>query len=112
MKYLIIIIIGVVGWIGFETHKRNEVEVQQTISEQLINNGYNVKVKGINLPLTFTFLSSKVESEVFFEKGDRVGSIKVEVTPIGSYPILQIFDNLNYQTSISSMESIKLSLFK
>ena len=41
MKYLIIIIIGVVGWIGFETHKRNEVEVQQTISEQLINNGYN-----------------------------------------------------------------------
>ena len=112
MNYLIIIIIGVVGWIGFETHKTNEVEVQQTISEQLIDNGYDVKVNGINLPLTFTFLSSKVESEVFFEKGDRVGSVKVEVTPIGSYPIVQIFDNLTYQTSISSIESLSLSSFK
>jgi hypothetical protein len=112
MKYLIIIIIGLVGLIGFDAHKTNEVSVQKTISKQLSDNGYDVEVNGINLPLTFTFLSSKVESEVFFEKGDRVGSIKVEVTPIGSYPIIQIFDNLNYQTSISSMESIKLSLFK
>ena len=112
MNYLIIIIIGVVGWIGFETHKSNEVDVQKTISEQLIDNGYDVKVKGINLPLTFTFLSSKVESEVFFEKGDRVGSVNVEVTPIGSYPIVQIFDNLTYQTSINSIESLSLSSFK
>ena len=58
MNYLIIIIIGVVGWIGFETHKTNGVEVQQTISEQLIDNGYDVKVNGINLPLTFTFVSA------------------------------------------------------
>ena len=91
MKYLIIIIIGVIGWIDFEIHQINEVEVKKTISKQLSQNGYNVKVSGINLPLTFTFLSSKVESEVFFEKDDRVGSIKVEVTPIGSYPIIQIF---------------------
>ena len=112
MKYLIIIIIGVIGWIGFETHKSNEVDVQKTISEQLIDNGYDVKVKGINLPLTFTFLSSKVESEVFFRKGDRVGSVNVEVTPIGSYPIVQIFDEFHYQTSISKMESIKLLSFK
>ena len=112
MNYLIIIIIGVVGWIGFETHKSNEFDVQKTISEQLIDNGYDVKVKGINLPLTFTFLSSKVESEVFFRKGDRVGSVNVEVTPIGSYPIISIFDNLTYQTSISSIETMKLSSFK
>ena len=112
MKYLIIIIIGVVGWIGFETHKSNEVDVQQTISEQLIDNRYDVKVNGINLPLTFTFLSSKVESEFFFEKGDRVGSVKVDVTLIGSYPIIQIFDEFTYQISISSVESIKLSSFK
>ena len=112
MNYLIIIIIGVVGWIGFESHKDMEVEVKQTISKQLIDNGYDVKVNGINLPLTFTFLSSKVESEVFFEKGDRVGSVKVDVTPIGSYPIIQIFDEFTYQTSISSVESIKLSSFK
>ena len=112
MKYLIIIIIGVIGWIGFETHQINEVEVKKTISKQLSQNGYNVRVSGINLPLTFTFLSSKVESEVFFEKDDRVGSIKVEVTPIGSYPIIQIFDEFHYQTSISKMESIKLLSFK
>ena len=112
MKYLIIIIIGVVGWIGFETHKINEVEVKKTISKQLSQNGYNVRVNGINLPLTFTFLSSKVDCEVFFEKGSRVGSIKVEVTPIGSYPIVQIFDEFHYQTSISKMESIKLLSFK
>ena len=112
MKYLIIIIIGLVGLIGFDAHKESEIEVKQTISKQLSDNGYDVEVNGINLPLTFTFLSSKVESEVFFEKGDRVGSVKVEVTPIGSYPIVQIFDNLTYQTSISSTESLSLSSFK
>ena len=112
MKYLIIIIIGVIGWIGFDTHKDIEVNVQNTISKQLSDNGYNVDINGINLPLTFTFLSSKVESEVFFEKGDRVGSIKVEVTPIGSYPIVQIFDVFNYQTSINRNETMKLLSFK
>jgi len=84
MNYLIIIFICVVGWIGFETHKDIEVSIQHSILEKITEDGYDVDISGINLPLTFTFLSSKVESEVFFEKGDRVGSVKVEVTPIGS----------------------------
>ena len=112
MKYLIIIIIGLVGLIGFDGHKENEVTVQQTITEQIKENGYDVKVNGINLPLTFTFLSSKVESEVFFQKGNNYGSIKFDVTPIGGYPILSIFEEVQYQTSISNLEMIKLSQYK
>jgi len=112
MKYLIIIIVGVVGWFGLKTHNNNEVSVQKTITKEIRDNGYDVKVSGINLPLTLTFLSSTVESEVFFKKGDRVGSMKFDVTPIGTYPIISIFDNLTYQISINSMEFMKLSSFK
>ena len=112
MNYLIILIIGVVVWWGYETHRTNEVSVQKTITKQIRDNGYDVEVSGVNLPITFTFLSSKVESEVFFEKDNRYGSIRFDVTSIGSYPIMSIFDDLNYQTYIRKMELMKLSSFK
>ena len=71
-----------------------------------------IKISGINLPLTFTFLSTKVDSEVFVQKGKRVGSFVVNVTPIGGYPILSIFDTVTYQIYFPNTEMMKLSSFK
>ena len=112
MKYLIIIIIGVVGWLGFVTHKDTELSIQHSILEKITEDGYDVDISGINLPLTFTFLSTKVDSEVFVQKGKRVGSFVVNVTPIGGYPILSIFDTVTYQISFPNTEMMKLSSFK
>ena len=112
MNYLIIIIIGVIGWIGFETHKDIEVSIQHSILEKITEDGYDVDINGINLPLTFTFLSTKVDSEVFVQKGKRVGSFVVNVTPIGGYPILSIFDTVTYQIYFPNTEMMKLSSFK
>ena len=112
MKYIFTIIIGLFCWDLFDTHQFNEVSVQKTITKQIRDNGYDVEVSGVNLPITFTFLSSKVGGEVFFEKDNRYGSIRFDVTSIGSYPIMSIFDDLNYQTYIRKMELMKLSSFK
>ena len=88
MKYLIIIIIGIVLWWGYETHRINEVSVQKTITKQIRDNGYDVEVISVNLPIDFTFLSSTVVGKGFFEKYNGYGSISFRVTSIGSYPIM------------------------
>jgi len=113
MKYVLLIIIIVVGYFGFERHKDMEKSIKVSVSEMFKKNNYRgLSVNGINLPLTFTFLSQKVESEVFYSKGSKSGSVIVDITPIEGLPIISIFSDINYQTSIPSSQIWELSKFK
>ena len=67
MKFTILIIIIFISYVGYQQHQHNEQTVKDSILEMFKNNGYTkIKIDGINLPLSFTFLGQKVETEVFF----------------------------------------------
>ncbi len=113
MRFLFLILIVFIGFVGYQQHKYNEQSVKDTVSKMFQKNGYyNIKIEGINLPLSFTFLSQKVESDVFFSKDSKNGSVKVDLTPIESYPIISIFDGGGFNTKIPSLEMMNLIRFK
>lgn len=113
MRFIFVILIIVFGYVGYQQHQHNEQTVKETVSEIFENNGYkNIKIDGINLPLTYTFLSQKVETDVFFSKDGRNGSVKVDLTPIESYPIMSILGGGKFYTQIPSSEMMKLIRFK
>lgn len=102
MKWVILILIGVLCWGGFVQHTHNEESIKETTKELLVESGYygSVGIDGINLPISYTFLSQKVVSEVFVTKNGEHNSIKVTVTPIESFPLVSIFVPPSYQIEI------------
>ena len=101
MKWVILILIGVLCWGGFVQHTHNEESIKETTKELLVESGYgSVGINGINLPISYTFLSQKVVSEVFVTKNGEHNSIKVTVTPIESFPLVSIFVPPSYQIGI------------
>ena len=93
-----ILIVGIC-WVGYVQHTYNEQSIKETTKELLEKNGFqNVVFEGINLPISYTFFSQKVVSEVFIKNNKKLGgSIDVTVTPIEGYPIVSIFDPPSYQ---------------
>ena len=113
MKFTILIIIIFISYVGYQQHQHNEQTVKDSILEMFKNNGYTkIKIDGINLPLSFTFLGQKVETEVFFSKDSRNGNVKVDLTPIETYPIISIFGGGKFYTQIPSSEMMNLITFK
>ena len=99
MKWIFLILIGGIFWVGYVQHTHNEQSIKETTIELLEKNGFeNVVIEGINLPITYTLFSQKVVSEVFIKNNKKLGgSIDVTVTPIEGYPIVSIFDPPSYQ---------------
>ena len=109
MKWVLLIFIGVMCYGGFVQHTHNEQSIKETTKELLEENGYgSIGVNGINLPISYTFLSEKVISEVFITKNGEHKSIDVVVTPIESFPIISIFSPPSYQISIDPLNSLSL----
>tara|TARA_Y100000022_G_scaffold62210_1_gene53367 strand:- start:1562 stop:1903 length:342 start_codon:yes stop_codon:yes gene_type:complete len=113
MRFIILILIIFIGYVGYQQHQHNEQTVKESVLEMFEKNGYqNIKIDGINLPLTFTFLGQKVETDVFFSKDSRNGNVKVDLTPIETYPIMSIFGGGKFYTQIPSSEMMNLIRFK
>jgi hypothetical protein len=109
MKWVLLIFIGVMCYGGFVQHTHNEQSIKETTKELLEESGYgSIGVNGINLPISYTFLSEKVISEVFITKNGEHKSIDVVVTPIESFPIISIFSPPSYQISIDPLNSLSL----
>ena len=113
MRFIILILIIFIGYVGYQQHQHYEQTVKEPVWEMFEKNGYqNIKIDGINLPLTFTFLGQKVETDVFFSKDSRNGNVKVDLTPIETYPIMSIFGGGKFYTQIPSSEMMNLIRFK
>ena len=107
MKWVFLIFIGVVCYGGFVQHTHNEQSIKETTKELLEENGYgSIGVEGINLPISYTFLSQKVVSEVFIKSKGKNKSIDVTVTPIESFPIVSILVPPSYQIQIDPLDQI------
>ena len=112
MRWVFLILIGVMCYGGFVQHTYNEQSIKEGTKELLEDNGYGrVGVEGINLPLSYTFLAQKTVSEVFITNGGKHSSIDVIVTPIESFPIVSIFNPPSYQISINPLNSLSLGTF-
>jgi len=107
MKWVLLIFIGVMCYGGFVQHTHNEQSIKETTKELLEENGYgSIGVEGINLPISYTFLSQKVVSEVFIKSKGKNKSIDVTVTPIESFPIVSILVPPSYQIEIDPLDQI------
>ena len=92
---------------GFVQHTHNEQSIKETTKELLEENGYgSIGVEGINLPISYTFLSQKVVNEVFIKSKGKNKSIDVTVTPIESFPIVSILVPPSYQIEIDPLDQI------
>ena len=68
--------------------------------------GYgNLGIDGINLRISYTFLSEKVVSKIFIKKNCNSQSIDVTVTAIGSFLIISIFQPPSYQMEFNPLDS-------
>ena len=105
MKWILLLLISVMGYVGFVQHTQNEQSITETTQELLLDMGYgNVGIDGINLPISYTFLSEKVVSKIFFKKNGNSQSIDVTVTPMGSFPIISIFRPPSYQVEFNPFD--------
>lgn len=101
MRWIFLILIGVLCWGGFVQHTHNEESIKETTKSLLEENGYgSVGIEGINLPISYTFLSQKVVSEVFLTKNGEQTSLNVTVTPIESFPLVSVFVPPSYQVEV------------
>jgi hypothetical protein len=111
MKWIFLILIVGICWIGYVQHTHNQQSIKETTKELLEENGYSkVVIEGINLPISYTFFSQKVVSEVFI-KNINGGSIEVTVTPIEGYPIVSIFVPPLYQIEFDPYVNLR-EIFK
>ena len=112
MKWVFLIFVGVMCYGGFVQHTHNEQRIKETTKELLEENGYgSIGVEGINLPISYTFLSQKVVSEVFIKSNGKSNSIDVTVSPIESFPIVSIFVPPSYQIEIDPLNQINIDKF-
>ena len=107
MKWGFLLLFGVMCWGGFFQHPYNEEIIKETTKELLEENGCSsVGIDGINLPISYTFLSKKVDSDVFFTTDDDYRSVIVTVTPIESFPIISIFISPAFTISMNPFFSL------
>ena len=101
MKWAVLLVVVVWGYIGVVQHTNNEESIKQTTKELLDEIGYgSFRIEGINLPLSYTLLSQKVVSEVFVEKNGENTIVKITVTPIESYPLVSVITPPSYYVEI------------
>ena len=122
MKYVFLILFSVftiIGVFGYIKHKDLEISIKDSVQNKIFENGKrSVFVKGIHLPITLTFLSQKVKGEIILsgrkldQKGNKIFSIKVDVTPIENLPIISIFSNLEIYTEIPLSELRNLKKYR
>ena len=87
----------------------NEQSIKETTKELLEENGFgSIGIEGINLPISYTFLSQKVVSEVFIKSNGKSNSIDVTVTPIESFPIVSILVPPSYQIEIDPLNQLNI----
>ena len=112
MKWVFLIFVGVMCYGGFVQHTHNEQRIKETTKELLEEMGYgSIGVEGINLPISYTFLSQKVVSEVFIKSNGKSNSIDVTVSPIESFPIVSIFVPPSYQIETDPLNQINIDKF-
>ena len=108
-----IIIVVVIGLINVFQHNYYQKSIAETFTEGLERIDYSSpKINGVRLPLSFTFFSKKVESEVFFEDGELVDNVTVILTPLGTLPFVWFLFDSAYHLDMTQKEMEKLSPFK
>ena len=113
MKWVFLIFVGVMCWGGFVQHTHNEEGVKEGVEELFKENGYsNIIVEGVNLPISYTFLSEKVVSEVFTKRDGRSQKIDVTITPIEGFPIVSIFFPPSFYMETQNLENLGLEFLK
>ena len=103
MKWVILLFMVIIVGVGFLQHSIHEESIKETTIELYEENDLgSIKIDGINLPLSFTFLAQKVVAEVFYTDEDgHDRSVEIIVTPIESLPIVSIFTGSNYQINFA-----------
>jgi len=111
-SFVIVFLIGLYLMIGNFVHSNVEDSLIKESEILLKENGFkDLKVVGINLPYTFTFLFEDVETNIFYQTDDgNSGSLEVEVKHISnSVPLIGIlFSDYKYIVSIPQIGLLNL----
>jgi len=104
-----IILVVVVGVINVFQHNYYKENIGETFTQGLERIDYSSpKINDVRLPISFTLLAKKVESEILFEDSNLVDNVTVTLTPMGTLPFVWFLFDSAYHLDTTQKEIDKI----